>query len=454
MVAPLLTHQVDLDVSGDQAIQGDGTVGALAGYTVGQLSGITVGQLVTVTSNETITRDVLLEPGPAAERGRDRVAQDAPPLANEMTWTADNRDGRFSPDSATSPIRGGMRIGRGTRWTIRSGGAAYAVCTGSLKEINPETGWSVQQVRVRALSQLGQLVGRHAPAPDPALPVPNWARLWAPLRTDQALRFILEAAGITDPARRAFDVGDTNLLYFWIDPAADLFDLAVGVWAAEGPGARLYDDPDGVTVFKRRSSEITESRFSTSQATFADTDDGLNPWYDGWTSSAGERLMVNRARIDVVRRVVDTTADVIGRIAGPITLSANETRTVPIASLGSDPISSGIAPVTPTDYRLAAGALVSTPTIGPRTNGAVIDLGLTAGAGGATVEGPASNPTPGCRCAAISAGPSRARRSRTPGSTRPRAWPPTARTPSRSRPGRRSTRWSRSRCATSTSCAG
>jgi hypothetical protein len=388
MVAPLLAHRVDLDVSGTGTIEGDGTVGALAGHTVGALRGMTVGDLRLIVSSETVTRLVLAEPAPAAERGRDRTAPDAPPLANELVYTLDNRGMRVL--GVGSPVAPGVQIGRGTRWLIASGGTTYAVATGVIKEGIADTAWGAERVQLRALSQLARLVDRRGYSS----PLYGNGTQAGGVRTDVALGYVLDAAGLTDPARRVLDVGDTILNWFWIAPEDDLFDLAVKIWAAEGPGARLYDDADGRTVFKRRSSEVTESRFTTSQATFRDRDDGIAAWYQAWTPTSGERLMVNRATMAVVRRALDPSLPTVARAGGTITLQPSETRAVALSTVLDLPVASMVVPASPADYRVTAGSLTSI-TLGPRTSGVVVDLTFTAGAAGATIEGPSADPDAG-----------------------------------------------------------
>lgn len=386
----LIEHRVDVDLGGGGSFGADGTVGALAGYTVGSLSGRTVGSLGAssgtggIVGYGNVTRHALGEPGPTAERGRDQIAPDAPPLANGWTVALGNTSGLFSAGNVGSPYYGRVVIGRAMRWQILSGGTTYPVVHGLIKDRRPDTSIGRELVSLRALSQLAQLIDKRGYSS----PLYGDGTTAGGVRTDVALGYVFDAAGLTDPALRAFDAGDVTLPWFWIRPEDELFELATRIWASEGAGARLYDDAEGVTHFLKASSEVTLSRMTTVQATFRDVDDGVAAWYSDWTPDSGESTMVNSCTIALVRRAVDASDAVIASMGGAIVLNPNETRDVEMRPTSGDPISSAVAPVAGPDYLFSAGALATAPSI-VVGSGARAVVRLTADVAGATIVGPA-----------------------------------------------------------------
>lgn len=391
--SPLVVHTVLMDMDGDGVIEGDGTVGALQGRTVGSLAGLTVAQLdaAHLPSREIITDDVRLEPTPQAERGRDRVASGSPPMASEVNLAVDNRSGNWSPGNPNSPLYQAVKIGRMVDWRIVAGGITYGVVQGLCKEIAPDSHFGQELVHLRGLSQLSRLVGLSGLSS----PLYGDGTVANGVRTDQALGYVLDAAGLTSTSRRSFDAGDTRLLYFYIKPSDDLFDLALRLWGAEGPGSRLYDRADGVTVFTRRGREITDSRATTVQATFRDTDDGSTPYYSAWSRRSGEESMVNSCAFSIVRRGAAQAVE--WRAGAVLTLQANELRDTLVGVTGDDVVANAADPVAGTDYTVTGGSLTLAPAIVGRRSGAFVTLRAQAGAGGATVAGPPADQANGLR---------------------------------------------------------
>ena len=81
---------------------------------------------------------------------------------------------------------------------------------------------------------------------------------------------------------------------------------------------------------------------------------------------------------------------------GDITLGNNEVFTVIVESPTTLPYDNAITPASGTDYTISAGSLASTPTL-DRDSGSSSVLSMTAGAGGATIQGPTDDPTIGLR---------------------------------------------------------
>lgn len=375
----LIEHDVFLDLTGSGTYDVDGTVGALSGYTVGQLADYTVGELATIFSGEDVSPRVLA--GLSAERGRSQLAEQSPPLANEVSGIFDNRSGAFSPTNAGSPLYPNFDTGHTLRWRIQSASTIYPVADAKLTELAPHPEWGAETVGFIALSQLAELVKKTGYSS----PLYGDGTVAGGVRSDVALGIVFDTFGLTDPARRDFDVGDTVFLWFCVRPGDEGFDLAMRIWASEGAGARLYDAKDGATTFKRRLAEAIESRSTTAQATFRDTDNGTDPWFAGWVAASGEQHVVNSCSIAHVRRAVDGADAVFWQFGPTVVLGTNESRAFQVQPSSDDLIASVVAPLAATDYVVAAGSVAASTL--DRTSGPFVTWTLTAGAGGATLTG-------------------------------------------------------------------
>lgn len=380
---PTFTHEVMLDLDADTVFAATGTVGALVGRTVDSLVGTTVDALSTLLSREDVSRDALRDPGPgiSAERGRDRIAVQSPPLANETTLALNNARGDYSPTNAASPLYPDVATGLALRWRLDAGSGLVPIGHGFVTELVPRSEVGADWVELTALSQLARLVG----VDGKSSPLYGDGTQANGIRTDEALALVLDAAGLADTSLRDLDAGDTILNWFVIRPDDVLFDLAVKIWASEGAGARLYDAADGKTTFKRRTAEALEARTTTVQATFRDTDDGTDPWYTAWDPASGRDNLVNSCTMTHVRRAIDAADAVFWSFGATVVLGANEARPFQVTPTSDDPIASVVALAAGTDYTVSVGSLASAAF--DRTSGPFVTLTLTAGAGGATLTG-------------------------------------------------------------------
>jgi len=377
----VLAHELVLDLSNSGTFDADGTIGALIGYTVGDLAAYTIGQLATIHSSEDVSTRVLGVPGVSVERGRDRIAGLAPPLANDAALSLDNRSGAYTPTNAGSPLYPNVAVGRALRYRIGHLGTLYPIVRGYLTEIAPHPEYGVETVGILALSQLARLVGKTGYSS----PLYGDGTQANGIRTSTALGYVLDAAGLTDTSLRAFDAGDTILNWFVIRPTDELFDLVVRLVASEGAGARLYDSAAGVTTFKKRSAEVVEARSTTVQVTYRDTDNGSDPWFTGWEPDAGAKNIVNACSIAHVRRAVDVADAAFWVFGATVTLTAGEVRRFQVQPSTDDPIASVVALAAGPDYTVTVGALAS--AVFDRTSGPFVTLTLTAGGAGATLTG-------------------------------------------------------------------
>lgn len=336
----------------------DGTIGPVGG----------VGAAPVIASDEDVTDWVLR--GLVVERGRNQIKSLSPPFANDLQGVLNNASGRFSPDNTLSDLYPGVDVGRRIRYALISGAVTYEVLGGHLDQIAPDPDWDRQQVGVAALSQLARLVRKDGFS----------SALHTGITTGAALALVFDLAGIAAD-RRAFDAGATVLDFFWVRPTDELFDLAIRLWASEGPGARLYDGADGLTTFTSRYAQLTEARSTTVQATYRDT--ATEPYYVAWEPDAGEQSVVNQCAVAWVRRAIDAADAVLWTFGSTVVLAPGEARPFRVVPATADPIASVLDPVPGTDYALVAGGLASAAF--DRTSGPFVTWTPVAGPAGATL---------------------------------------------------------------------
>lgn len=325
---------------------------------------------------EDVTARVL--PGIAAERGRNQIKSLSPPLANDLQGALANASGDYSPSNTLSPLYPNVDVGRLVSWRMASGTTTHDVVQGHLDQIAPDPDWDRREVGFAALSQLARLVGKTGFSSA----LYGDGTVGGAIRVDQAMHVVYDLAGIPMSAR-AFDACRTLLLFFVVRPTDELFDLAIRLWASEGPGARLYDGADGVTYLTSRDAALTAARSTTVQATYRDT--ATEPYYVGWTPDAGEQSVVNVCSVAWTRRAVDVAASVLWSFGATVVLSPGEARPFRVTPATDDPIAAVVALGAGTDYTLTAGGLAS--AVFDRSSGPFVTLTLTAGGSGATLTG-------------------------------------------------------------------
>jgi hypothetical protein len=363
-----------------------------------------------------VTRDTAADPGLTLDTGRDGARSLNPPKVPSLELELRNDHVRYSNENPLSPVYqlvtpgtpvlASFTFGKVDRYTAHTpytehdpyDGLAH-INFGSfrLDQVSQAVEWGQQRVKVRALGLSSTLVGRSVSVD-----------LHQALRTDQAIALVLDAAGWpTD--KRALSPGDTTLLFWWADERS-AWDLLVELLAAEGPGA-MYEDENGVFHFENRNYRAVTPRSQTSQASFSDigsysTRDKYtahNPYtahdnYDGHGTglyfvdlqySPGWDNLYARATYATKRRQSQNPT-VVWQYGAPLTLAANEARTLIVRP--NDPFTNAITPVATTDYVVASGSVAVSMTA---TSGFVAFVTFTAGASGATLNGPAASPSTG-----------------------------------------------------------
>lgn len=179
-----------------------------------------------------------------------------------------------------------------------------------------------------------------------------------------------------DTSLRSIDTGKTTLTHYW-ERKADALSALLRLRNTEGPGASLYEHA-GAIVFKHRHARVTETRSSTSQATFSG--DGTEPLISRPFEYEPYASIYNSAEWIVRTRAAGST-EVVWSHGGTITLYAGESIEI-IAEAATEggtneppPLKDVSEPVEDTDYTVAAGAV--TVSIG-RTSGARIPITITA----------------------------------------------------------------------------
>jgi hypothetical protein len=317
-------------------------------------------------AGDDVTTRVLPDRGLTCERGKDQIRSLSPPMAGRLDASLDNRSRDYSPENGSSPLVGKLVPGHRVRWRQTFASATYDLFTGTLDDLpqHPELG--ARAVDLPCLGSLSRLKGLKVSTP-----------LYASIRTDQALGYLLDAAG-WPAGDRVLSTGRTTLLYWWAE--GDAFDAAVTLLNTEGPGASLYEDGSGRIVFEDRHYRLLTARCTTSQATIRDS--GAEPNHiEPFAYNPGLKDIIGSAIVSINARTLGAIG-VVWSLGTTLSLGASEGRTFPIAS--GDPFGFVATPTAGVDYTVAAGAV--TPSL-DRTSGAVVTLTMTAGAGGATVTG-------------------------------------------------------------------
>lgn len=257
-----------------------------------------------------------------------------------------------------------------------------AMATGILDSTMHVPDIGFQQVTIPCLGTLSRLVG--------ATPISTL--LYSSITVDQAIRYVLNAAGWPD-GDLILDTSNVTLLYWWltnVDPWTALTQLL----ATEGPGGELYEDARGRIVFKARGRKFSDTASTTSQATFYGTST-LPNFTTPFGYDDGQKDVVNIALVPLDTRTL-AAVGVIWTYGQDLVLAPNETRTV-IASL-TNPATNIQNPIAGTDYNTSLGYLAAyslaagqpVAQTGPavlQVSGQVVKIGFTAGPLGATITG-------------------------------------------------------------------
>lgn len=361
-----------------------------------------------------VSDDLLREAGLTIALGLDSARSLAPPKIGTSAADLRNTDQRYSAESPASPIYQLMLPGRpvehratdGVEVAYESddeydsdlyydGRAQRTVHTGVLDDMPQHPERTSRRVGLTTLGTLTRLRGRRRNGRKVS------TALYESVSTGTALGHILDAVGW--PAnKRSLDTGGTTLLYWWLDDE-EPYQAALDLLEVEGPQASLYEDGEGVLHFEGRNYRATEARCLTSQVTFYDRStgatlgyeedveyDSIYP-YDGTGGiqhlaplqyDAGHRNVINAVTVETEARSVGSLG-VIYTYSGNLVLQPSEVRTITVKASSGGPFKEAVC-TNGADVTVSAGSVTSVAL--SRTSGANIDVTLTAGAGGATVN--------------------------------------------------------------------
>ena len=202
------------------------------------------------------------------------------------------------------------------------------------------------------------------------------------ITTGTAIGLVLDEVG-WPAGRRDLGTGGTIMEFWWEEetPAIEALQKLID---SEGPGARLFVDRDGDIVFHDRHRRFTAAAETTSQATFRNDDSGgTEPFYSIPLEYKPQwRNILNDVTLKINRYTENSTGQVWAYPFDTLTLDGSEVRVV--KATGIIAFRNATAPTTD-DYTVTAGSVASVAL--DRTSGQAVSITLTAGAGGATVEG-------------------------------------------------------------------
>jgi len=354
--------------------------------------------------------------GMSIELGLDSARAFSPPRIGRARNQLLNNDKIFSAESPASPVYQLMLPGRPVEHRVTIGLAVdydsedwyyddnilydgadqQTVFTGIVEDMPQHPEQVIRRVTLSAVGTLAKLRGRRREGRKIS------TALYTSVSTGTCVGYILDILE-WPAAKRSIDTGSTTLLYWWLDeeePYKAILDLL----AVEGPQAAFYEDSDGVLHFEGRNYRQATARCLTSQAVIYDrSNDGPEATYENslvdydgdntyegdagvyhsepFSYDQGFKNVINAVTVETVQRTQQSLAVVWTYAGGNITLAANAVFT--ITAKPSSPVNAAVC-TNGVDATVSAGSLASTSL--SRTSGGNIEITLTAGAGGATVN--------------------------------------------------------------------
>lgn len=295
-------------------------------------------------SGADVSDRVMADAGLTISRGKDQILAYAPPLAGECRFVLWNFSRDYSPGNMSSPLYPNVKPPKRLQ-VILSGSTGedllfeegdtilfeegdtfededtpdQPLWTGIADDFRQFPNIEDQAVEVSALGMFSRLRGKNVTTP-----------LYQNIRTDQALGYLLDAAGW--PALdRDLDIGNVTLDWWWADAGTgDAFTAASRIALSEGVGASWYENPDGYAVFENNAARETQIRSVVSQAT-----------YDNTINTSGDEYLANYQNTIIACRIIQQEreaqpSDVIWTYGGSLVLGNNESIDLIVRS-GSDP---------------------------------------------------------------------------------------------------------------------
>lgn len=269
-----------------------------------------------------VTSRVRYEIGVAWSRGMDGARVFASPVSGELGFVLDNQSKDYSAEYASSPLYPNVVPGRKAILTTTS--PARTLFTGHLKTILQQPAWGQKTVAFGCLDTLTRL-GRKSVS----------TGVYENVLTGAAINAVLDAIGWPSN-ERVIDTGTVALQQWWLDKE-DAAGAVVSLMLTEGPLARIYIDPRGYFVFEAQDYRTTESRCTSSQATFTSTTTNIffsyEPNYDD---------IVSKIRLTQTERVLGALDVLWSYGADELVLTANQVLRLEVK--GSAPFKGAILP--------------------------------------------------------------------------------------------------------------
>lgn len=335
--------------------------------------------------------------GITVSTGKDSARPLAPPMVPSYAFELDNTDRELSPENAASdyyqlliPDRTGRvqaSYGDAVEYDAADvdydaplaydGTTTTVLATGPIDnpEQHPERGQ--RSVGIRGLGTLARVRG-----------VTISTHLYDAYNTGDAVYQILAACGIPYPSGMDLAVGDTTMAWWWVDNE-DAFSALQRVLAAEGAGASIWEDGEGVIHFENRNYRLTETRSTDVQATFLDAPASGEVGFQSFRYDSGLKDIVNSVSMNIEARVEEALSHQWS-YGGDLVLGANEVKVIDAYFSGGDPIANYAQLDAAQDYDVTAGSLVDSDV--DLISATQLRITLTAGAAGCTITGNAADP--------------------------------------------------------------
>lgn len=315
-------------------------------------------------SYEDVTNYIQYQRGFQASQGRYQLLQLSPLAAGAAEGMLDNRDLRFSPDYASSPLAGSVIPGLQGYLNVTYAGTVYPLLQGYTQQSDDKSLISQQNYPLRIYDALGKFNA-----------VDVETAMYTSIRSDVAIGHVLDELG-WPAGKRILDTGAATFAR-WCATGKKGLEAIRDIVLSEGPPAIAYIDGNNNFVFEGRHYRLLTSRCTTSQATFRDT--GTEPCYSSDDPRDPLENVINSATIRV--------AAYASAASQPLTVTG---RALPLTLAPSEAVTFTVTPPSGASFfdTAVASTVVSAGSVSSafnRTSGGKATLTVTAGAGGATL---------------------------------------------------------------------
>lgn len=340
--------------------------------------------------NEDVTRkltgDILIS------YGRNEARATAAAGAGKMDFKLINTTRIYSPENTASPLYGKVLPGTRAKYVVLNPTTAglRTLFDGPIDTLEIDSTDSAKTFSATALDGWG---------------IPGAEQLsttvYSGQRTGFLINVVLDLIGWSGP--RDIDPGVTAVDWWWIE-GSDAATAVADLVSSEGTPAVAYVD-GGVFVFRDRHHRLMDANSQTSQGLYTQTkpagpvNAGDNKILKGsFVYDHGLLNIINSVVLEVNQRQ-PTDVDVVWSTDEQIALGVGEVRVFVVQA--NDPFINALVPVPMAqgpdpdtvvgDYTLTSGSVSMTLS---RTSGQTLFLTVTAGGGGAIIQGLALRATP------------------------------------------------------------